>query len=655
MVFTFHPSAPVKDSGVDRQLVLTLIQNLKYLHRITKTLALPIHDIEIVLAQIENQTLSVVVVGEFNRGKSTFINALLGQEILPSDILPTTATINRIVFGSTPSATIHFKDGREQSIAIGQLANHVTKLTSDTETISSRVQEALIHYPSHYCQNGVEIIDTPGLSDDDIMTEVTLSVLRRTEIVIMVISAISPFAESEGVFLTEKLLEQGIDHILFVVNGIDHFTRSEDIDRVLQNITHRIEKHIHDWADRQFGGGSPEYNAYMKRMGNPRLYGLSSQQALQAKRTGDTFLLERSRFQEFETSLNFLLTQERQWLSLQMSARGAIAAATEILQTIKTQQDALQVQQQSTTKKILSIIENLSMLRMQSREELDHLDRGFIDIESKVTTIINTFGYQLEQVAEQTIEHTSVDMSSHLNGITSHFADQVVSALRKVISSIESDITGIASRETQKQSLRLKIIAKTIDRQIYQIQDRCSQMGTDLTLKDSVSQHCNADNQISSPRLSNLFSVDSSLFFIQGQAKGGYTLTGAAIGSLFGGVGAPIGAAIGANFGDRRRKQTFKEFYKPEVLSVIKTKFNSQDVNRMVNQYVAILTGSLKTSVYETKQQIEVIVDSIETDLYAFQGQREAEFLAEQNRLEQLSSEIQKILDDTLELLSHLN
>jgi hypothetical protein len=243
------------------------------------------------------------------------------------------------------------------------------------------------------------------------MTEVTLSALRRTEVVIMVTSAISPFAESEGVFLTETLLQHGIDHILFVVNGIDHFKRAEDTDRVLQSIRRRIKKHIYDWASRQFGEGSQEYNAYIKRMGVPRVYGLSSQQALQAKRTGDTFLLELSRFQEFETSLNRLLTEERQHISLQMSVEAAIAAANQILKTIESQQHRLQVQQQSITKKIFSIVENLSMLRIESREELNHIDRGINNIEFEVTTILYSLNYRLEQAAEQMIDNTPVDMS----------------------------------------------------------------------------------------------------------------------------------------------------------------------------------------------------------------------------------------------------
>ncbi|HBE56409.1 MAG TPA: hypothetical protein DEA78_02325, partial [Cyanobacteria bacterium UBA11159] len=474
--------------GDDRQFVLNLIQNLKDLDRIAKTLDLPTRDIEDALDQIENQTLSVVVVGEFKRGKSTFINALLGQDVLPSDILPTTATINRVVFGSTPSATIRFKDGQTQSIAIDRLANYVTKLTSDAETISSRVQEALIHYPLHYCRNGVEIIDTPGLSDDDIMTEITLSVLRRTEVAIVVTSAISPFGESEGIFLTEILLEQGINHILFVVNGIDQFEQTEDIARVIENITQRIKKHIHDWANNKFGEGTQEYNAYIKRMGIPHIYGLSSRQALQAKRAGDKSLLKLSRFQEFETSLNRLLTEERQRISLEISVEGAIASASQILNTIETQQNSLELQHQSFTNQSLSISESVSTLRQQSREKLKHIEQGITNIDAEIKTNFHPLDHLLKRVAEQTIDNLSVDMSRDLNGITRHFAAQVGSALRELIVTIESDITRIINQETRKESLKLKNMINSVKKQIRQIQEQSWQIGMDWTFNETEYQ-----------------------------------------------------------------------------------------------------------------------------------------------------------------------
>src|SRR6476660_5374268 len=52
-----------------------------------------------VLRRIEGDVFRIAVVGEFKRGKSTLINALMGREILPADVLPCSATVNRVTYG----------------------------------------------------------------------------------------------------------------------------------------------------------------------------------------------------------------------------------------------------------------------------------------------------------------------------------------------------------------------------------------------------------------------------------------------------------------------------------------------------------------------------------------------------------------------------
>ena len=71
---------------------------------------------------IRRGKVCAVVAGEFKRGKSTFINALLGEEILPADICPATAVPNRIVYGEVPRSRIRYKDGAEKEIKIEELA-----------------------------------------------------------------------------------------------------------------------------------------------------------------------------------------------------------------------------------------------------------------------------------------------------------------------------------------------------------------------------------------------------------------------------------------------------------------------------------------------------------------------------------------------------
>ena len=152
-----------------------------------------------VLKRAENKCFSIAVVGEFKRGKSTFINALLGREILPADIRPCSATLNRVTYGLRPHVSIYYKaqnggERRVEEIGIDQLENYVTKLTPEAKNNAAQIEEAVVHYPTEYCRHNVDIIDTPGLNDDQNMTAVTMSVIPKVDAAILIIMPESPFS-----------------------------------------------------------------------------------------------------------------------------------------------------------------------------------------------------------------------------------------------------------------------------------------------------------------------------------------------------------------------------------------------------------------------------------------------------------------------------
>src|SRR5580698_11357262 len=66
--------------------------------------------------KLEEDRFHLVVVGEFNHGKTTFVNALLGQSVLPVGVTPTTATIHHLKYAETPEATVAYSSGKRESI-----------------------------------------------------------------------------------------------------------------------------------------------------------------------------------------------------------------------------------------------------------------------------------------------------------------------------------------------------------------------------------------------------------------------------------------------------------------------------------------------------------------------------------------------------------
>ncbi|HIU34739.1 MAG TPA: dynamin family protein [Candidatus Pullichristensenella excrementigallinarum] len=271
-----------------RQIAKKYVRSEKTLERIERAQAL-----------ITGKHYRVAVIGEFKRGKSSLLNALLGAEVLPTDILPTTAVINRIVYGDQRRVVLHYHDGRNLVCGIDQLREYATKLDAEKEARAREIREIEVSYPSIFTENHIELIDTPGLNDNDAMSEVTRSVLTDIDSAIVVISMQYPLDETEKALIEDLILQPGVRHITFVLSFIDRF-REQEQDRMLELVRKRIAEMLEDFA--QCHG--PEWVAKAQGiLETPTIYPVSAVQAIQAFVQNDEELLEKSRFVEFKTGL----------------------------------------------------------------------------------------------------------------------------------------------------------------------------------------------------------------------------------------------------------------------------------------------------------------------------------------------------------------
>lgn len=294
--------------------------------------------------RMSDHVFSVGIMGEFKRGKSTVINALLGKEIVPADIVPTSATLNYVRWDSVPSAEVHFKDGSSRTIAVEDLSSFVTKITPENEAMAATVQDAVVLYPCNFCQNGVQIVDTPGLNDDERMNEISERVIPTLDAIIMVMVPDSPFSQSEAEFVRTKVMTSDLGRIIFVVNKIDTI-RKRDRQRLLDSIASKIRQAVLEKTASVYGEGSPEYQATLMKVGSITVLGVSAADALDGKIDGDDELLASSGFPEFEKALATLLTEERGIIELVAPVERLIATANDVATSIQTRRNALQTDQ----------------------------------------------------------------------------------------------------------------------------------------------------------------------------------------------------------------------------------------------------------------------------------------------------------------------
>jgi GTPase Era involved in 16S rRNA processing len=111
-------------------------------------------------AEAFDRPLLVAVMGEFNAGKSSFVNALCGADVAPTGVTPTTATINVLRFGAKPEARVVHHDGSARAVPAADIAAFLATLR-DADAREVRMVE--IFLPVETLRR-VEIVDTPGLN-----------------------------------------------------------------------------------------------------------------------------------------------------------------------------------------------------------------------------------------------------------------------------------------------------------------------------------------------------------------------------------------------------------------------------------------------------------------------------------------------------------
>lgn len=197
-----------------------------------------LREFDFVRARLHSASFKIIVVGEFNRGKSTFINALLGMDILPTAEQETTATINILRFSSSPYLEIKYKDGHMERKELS--TDELSRFDALTDFDKSQVENIVIGLHAPILEDGTEIIDTPGVNDpNEHRMEVTYGFIPFSDATIFLLDATQPFTASESDFLTGHILGKTVNSIIFVLNRIDQVPDAT-IDRLVENVKQKI-------------------------------------------------------------------------------------------------------------------------------------------------------------------------------------------------------------------------------------------------------------------------------------------------------------------------------------------------------------------------------------------------------------------------------
>lgn len=172
---------------------------------------------KLLVDKLSNSNMTISVIGQFKRGKSTLSNCILGKNYMPVGIVPITSAVTKVVYGRQ-SAEVCFENGEVRPVEIDDLSAYISEQENAQNKLG--VKEVVIHSESDFLKNGITYVDTPGVgSFHKNNTEVAYDYMKESDAVIFLLSVDSPINQIEIDFLQSTKEYAG--KFYFAVNKID--------------------------------------------------------------------------------------------------------------------------------------------------------------------------------------------------------------------------------------------------------------------------------------------------------------------------------------------------------------------------------------------------------------------------------------------------
>jgi GTPase SAR1 family protein len=324
--------------------------------------------------KVSNNVFNLVILGQFKRGKTTLINALLGAEILPTGVVPLTSIPTIIQYGKAFRTKVLFEDGRVKEIRHENLHLYVTEKGNPKN--EKQVSEVIITYPSEYLKDGVRLIDTPGVgSVYQHNTDVAYMYLPKSDAAVFMLSVDQPVSQSEIEFLRD--VREYSDRIFFLLNKIDYVRNSDDLDESI-NFTKATLKECMD--------------------SDIRLFPASARLGLDGKLSGSRETIEESALSPFEDALNRFLMEEKARVLIQSVSNTLNRHLSQALLELELEMKSLSTPVEELNEKI-RLFEKKKNEVMKQKREFDMLLDGEVNniIKETIDTDLEKFKKELTE------------------------------------------------------------------------------------------------------------------------------------------------------------------------------------------------------------------------------------------------------------------
>ncbi|WNZ27117.1 hypothetical protein HJG54_29850 [Leptolyngbya sp. NK1-12] len=353
-------------------------------------------DLNTAKLRLSEDAFVLMLMGIFNSGKSTLLNALLGQPLveipdltdgkapMPMGKLPTTAVLTSIKYGTDPSIYAWNFEGKCMDDWNFHRYLKQAKVKEDeqaTREFFRNIREFEVHYPCLLTASGVECMDSPGTDDLPERTAITLEAIPRCDAAIALFRSDFLANESSRKFFHDA---QKTGLRMFWVVNLMHDDRPDSDDYPIAFLWSRI-------IELTLGG--PKYTGQsLEDFARYDVYFVNAQKALKGRFLNDQSLLQESGILLLEERLRDFLLRERMIVHIQRHVELGVNRADTLRQTIHTFKGVISADQQELIKARKELEPKLAELRRRAKS-LDQL------IDRYQEEILNAVGIEFDAYA----------------------------------------------------------------------------------------------------------------------------------------------------------------------------------------------------------------------------------------------------------------
>ena len=516
---------------------------------------------------LNNSAIEIGVFGQVKRGKSTLVNALIGQEVSATGMMPKTAVPVTIEYSPEESGLIVLSDGGTEFTTIENAVEATTQTERKRrmEANEPSVDRVIIRLPLNWLQSGVRIVDTPGLSDPantDVYENFALAELDRVGAAIFVV-CYPPGPENHEVQLISSLAKHGLAKIFFVVNTYSDIWKQKGARKEIKEYLESIIQ------------GAVEVESDL-HIDDRRVFVTNLKMATDGQKANSEKKIKESGLEELQNELE-------EFLSTGALERVAIGAGKRLLRAAAVIEGTLHDRAES--------IKNPARVK-QIRDELQ---LSIVQSEQMINEIVKRVTAEVERV---TIQIGSVIDASYVTTLNQVSASTDRARLRNAVSRLSVESAAISSKMiSQIQREMMPVIEKARNDLFSSLHVSSWTFNPDDSLGGLMSTKDFSDIQIADYVAPQDYTTEARS-------------AGAVIGAILGGGGGialaatgPIGLAIGGILG-WLFADALKEF--------AQTTGNSQNATP---QEVQKVMGAIQSAQNDSRASFKNAMNKIKTEI----------------------------------------